>query len=152
MNTAVRKNYLIDDSSLPDLAPALRKLGYDAVNASALDIDARCDEEVFSAAHAERRVLFTQRRAFLDEQKYPPDNSSGLVILRGRHDDTLLSSLMFALSVIGKGREVWQGTIAIVSEDGRLTVKNPNRVTGEPETTHYKLRIAASPLIWTSSK
>jgi hypothetical protein len=55
---------------------------------------------------------------------------------------------MSALAVIGEKREVWRGIRIVVHEDGRLSVTDEDSNTGTRQVTHYKLRIAGSPLVW----
>ena len=106
---------------------------------------------MFVAAWSKRRILLTQDRDFLDDRRFPPNRNAGIVVLLGRHDEALVSALMYAFSVVGKGRELWEGAKLVVHEGGRLTVTDLNHATGAPETTHYKLRMAGPPLIWRSA-
>jgi hypothetical protein len=140
--------FLVDGNLGPELAPTLRRLGYNATDVFALKLKGRSDEDVFAAAWSERRILLTRDREFLDDRRFPPHRSAGIVVLLGGHDETLVSALMYALSVVGKGRQLCEGAKLVVHEGGRLTVTDLNHATGALETTRYKLRIAGPPLIW----
>src|SRR5215831_10740857 len=145
-------HFLVDENLGPELAPTLRNLGYNATDVFALKLNGRSDEDVFAAAWSERRILLTRDRDFLDDRRFPPHRSAGIVVLLGRHDEALVSALMYALSVVGKGRALWEGAKLVVHEGGRLTVTDLNHATGARDTTHYKLRIAGPPLVWSAEK
>src|SRR5262249_18504828 len=140
--------FLVDENLGPELAPTLCRLGYNAADVFALKLNGRGDEDVFAAAWRERRILLTQDRDFLDDHRFPPNRNAGIVVLLGGHDEALVSALLYALSVVGKGRKLWEGAKLVVHEGGRLTVTDRNQETGARETTRYKLRMAGPPLIW----
>jgi len=144
--------FMVDEYLGPEVAPTLRNLGYNATDTHTLKLNGRSDEEVFAAAWRERRILLTQDRNFLDDRRFPPNRNAGIVVLLGGHDEALVSALMYALSVVGKGRARWEGAKLVVHEGGRLTVTDLNHATGARDTTHYKLRIAGPPLVWSGEK
>src|SRR5262249_47918206 len=136
----------------PELAPALRRLGYNATDVSTTKIHKQSDDCVLSTAWSGRRILLTQNRKFLNDQSYPPDTFAGIVVLPAHYHDALTNALVYVLSILGKGRELWQGTKISVGEDGRVTVTIRNHDTGASKSTHYKLRVAGPPLVWTSAE
>ena len=138
--------FLIDGNLGPGLAPALRRLGYNATDVFALKLTSRSD--VIAAACREHRILLTQDRDFLDDCRFPPYRNSGIVVLPGNNDDALMRALIYALSLVAKGRELSDGVKIVVGENGRLTLTSRNHATGAQERTHYKLRLAGPPLIW----
>ena len=140
--------FLIDENLGPELAPALRRLGYNATDVFALRLTSRNDEDVIAAASREHRILLTQDRDFLDDHRFPPNRNPGIVVLPANNDDALMSALVYALSLVAKGRDLWDGVKIVVGENGRLTVTSHNHATGAQERTHYKLRMAGPPLIW----
>src|SRR5262249_24660055 len=144
--------FLVDENLGPELAPTMRNLGYNATDVYTLKLNGRSDEDVFAAAWSERRILLTQDRDFLDDRRFPPSRNAGIVVLLGRHDEALVSALMYALEVVGKGRKLWEGARLVVYEGGRLTVTDRNQETRARETTHYKLRMAGPPLVWRTEK
>src|SRR5215813_9419803 len=88
--------FLVDENLGPELAPALRSLGYNATDIYTLKLNGRSDEEVFAAAWRERRILLTQDRDFLDDRRFPPNRNAGIVVLLAGHDEALVSALMTA--------------------------------------------------------
>jgi predicted nuclease of predicted toxin-antitoxin system len=140
--------FLIDENLGPELAPALRRLGYNATDVFALKLTSRTDEDVIAAAWREHRILLTQDRDFLDDRRFPPNRNPGIVVLPANNNDVLMSALMSALSLIVLGRGLRDGMKVLVGENGRLTVTSYHHTTGVAERTHYKLRMAGPPLIW----
>jgi len=140
--------FLVDENLGPELAPTLRGLGCNATDLLDLKLCGRSDEEVFAAAGKERRILLTQDRDFLDDRRFPPNRNAGVVVLPGGNNDALINALVYALSLVRKSGELWEGAKMIVREDGRVTVTARNQDTGALETTHYKLRVAGPPLVW----
>ena len=130
----------------------MRNLEYNTTDTYTLKLNGRSDEDVFAAAWRERRILLTQDRDFLDDRRFPPNRNAGIVVLLGGHDEALVSALIYALSVVGKGRELWEGAKLVVHEGGRLTVTDLNHATGARDTSHYKLRMAGLPLVWRAKK
>ena len=140
--------FLVDENLGPELAPTLRSLGYNATDTHTLKLNGRSDEEVFSAAWRERRILLTQDRDFLDDWRFPRHRNPGVVVLPAHNDAALINALVYALALVRQGRELWEGVKMVVCEDGLLAVICHNHDTGAIETTRYKLRMAGPPLIW----
>src|SRR5262245_48584280 len=140
--------FLVDTNMGPRFTPALRRLGYNATDVFALQLDGRTKQDVYAAAWGQRRILLTQDRDFLDDCKFSPNRNSGIVVLPATNDDALVSALMAALAVVGVGRGLVDGVKVLVGENGRLTVTSYNQVTDLAERTYYKLRMAGPPLIW----
>jgi predicted nuclease of predicted toxin-antitoxin system len=140
--------FIIDENLGPELAPVLRKLGYNATDSFTLKLNGHSDEDVFAAAWRERRILLTQDREFLDDRRFPAYRNPGVVVLPARNDTALMSALVYALPLLQKGRELWEGLKIVVSENGKLTATYRNQDTRAREITHLKLRVTGPPLIW----
>src|SRR5215475_9393621 len=114
--------FLIDENLGPRLAPALRSAGYDAIDVFALKLNGRSDEDVFAAAWRDGRILLTQDRDFLDDCQFQPHRNAGVVVLPAVNDDGLMKAMVYALSIIKNGAELWTGAKILVSQDGTFTI------------------------------
>ena len=85
--------FLIDENLGPELAPALRRLGYNATDVFTLKLTSRTDEDVIAAAWRDHRILLTQDRDFLDDRRFPPNRNPGIVVLPANNDDALVTSV-----------------------------------------------------------
>jgi predicted nuclease of predicted toxin-antitoxin system len=137
--------FLVDENLGPELAPALRRLGY---NATTLKVNNRSDGDVFAAAWREQRILLTQDRDFLDDRRFPLHRNPGVIVLPAANDNALIDVLVHALPLVCKGRELWHRVKIVVRENGKLTVLCRNHDTGAREIMHFKLRMTGPPLIW----
>jgi hypothetical protein len=54
------------------------------------------------------------------------------VVSPASNDDALINALMYALPLVRKGRELWEGVKMVVSEDGKLAVTAHNHDIGKP--------------------
>jgi hypothetical protein len=130
------------DESLEPLAPALQKLGH-ARNVCALRLSG-------GYAEADRQIVLTQNRDYLDDRRFSPHRHAGVVVLADEYDESLIKSLMSTLSLVEQGRELWEGAKIVVSGNGRITVTNHDHKSGTRYTSHYKLRLTGPPLVWMS--
>jgi predicted nuclease of predicted toxin-antitoxin system len=71
------------DENIPASAgPRLSALGFDVDTVLAEGLQGRADEDVWTAARAESRMLVTQDLDFADVRKFAPGTHAGLFIVR----------------------------------------------------------------------
>lgn len=76
------------DENLPlEVAFQLRELGFDAETVWDEHLSGADDQTVSNRAHTEGRVLITLDLDFANVQAYPPEQHSGIVVLRIKTQD-----------------------------------------------------------------
>jgi predicted nuclease of predicted toxin-antitoxin system len=148
MNAVQTFRFLVDGTLGSDLAPGLRACGHDAMEIFALGLAGRLNNDVLAAAWNERRILLTQDRAFLDDERFDGDRTPGIVVLPASNGHALTMPLVYALSTVRIAVPLSEGAKILVTEDGRFSLTARNHETGSIETAHYKLCKDAPPLIW----
>ena len=73
--------FLIDENMPRDLAGAIRGLGFAADDVRDLGLANRPDSDVFTAAAARDAIIITRDSDFLDERRWPPEYTAGIVFL-----------------------------------------------------------------------
>jgi predicted nuclease of predicted toxin-antitoxin system len=83
------------DENLPiEFAELLQELGYDASTVIAQELSGERDRLIIDICRAENRILVTLDLDFADIQTYPPQDFSGIVVLRmSRQDKPYLISV-----------------------------------------------------------
>lgn len=76
------------DENLPiEVAELLREVGYDAITVGEQHLAGSDDSDIASICRQEKRVLVTLDMDFADIRAYPPEQFSGLIVLRLRWQD-----------------------------------------------------------------
>lgn len=76
------------DENLPiDLVDILREAQYDAMSVLEQNLSGRADIQIVSTCQNEKRILVTLDMDFADIRSYPPDQYSGLIVLRLKRQD-----------------------------------------------------------------
>ena len=76
------------DENLPlETATVLHRAGHDALTVSDQNLGGSSDADLARTCRRERRALVTLDTGFGDIRAYPPDQYSGLVVLRLRRQD-----------------------------------------------------------------
>ena len=105
------------DENLPvELAEELRLAGYDAVTVAEQKLTGSTDSTLSGVCRSEGRAFVTLDLDFADIRTYPPEEYSGLVVLRLTRQDKLhlLNVIQKVLEVIGS--EPLEGRLWIVDE------------------------------------
>jgi predicted nuclease of predicted toxin-antitoxin system len=74
--------FKIDENLHPELAGFLRQEGHDALTVWDQGLRGRPDTDLALVCQSERRALITLDAGFADIRTYPPENFTGLVVLR----------------------------------------------------------------------
>ena len=104
--------FKIDENLPVEVAELLRQSGYDAVTIPEQHLGGSADSEVISVCQQESRVLVTLDLDFADIRVYPPEEFSGLIVLRLRRQDKthvleVITRLMKMLSRESPDRRLW---------------------------------------------
>ncbi len=81
------KKFKIDENLPIEIAELLRADGYDAMTVSEQQLSGASDPQVLSVCQQEKRILVTLDTDFTDIRTYPPEQFSGLIVLRLKQQD-----------------------------------------------------------------
>ena len=74
--------FKIDENLPRDVADLLRQHGYDAMTVFEQGMSGQPDEVVTQTCQREQRALISLDLDFSDIRRYPPENHSGIIVLR----------------------------------------------------------------------
>jgi len=135
-----KARFLIDKNVDRTVVDVLRQTHWNVRHADEIALGSHEDESIYAHARSEKRVLLTHDPDFLDDRRFPPRLSPGVIILPGAEGKR--SALMLALGrllmIVGRHRELWTGTKAEITEDGTWTVRTFERDTGRVELRRYR--------------
>ncbi len=105
------------DENLPrEVVGLLRQEGYDTLSVVDQQLSGHPDSDVAQACEEEKRALITLDLDFADIQTYPPENYSGIVVLRPRLQTVLSIVRLTTRAVALLGAEPLAGNLWIVDE------------------------------------
>ena len=108
----------IDENLPPGLADLLRQFEHDAVSVLEQHMGGAPDPEIARICQEERRAILTLDTDFLDTREYPPDQYSGIVVLRLRRQGILQILGTFDHLVSYLGHTSLDGKLCVVTESG----------------------------------
>jgi predicted nuclease of predicted toxin-antitoxin system len=79
--------FKVDENLPQEVAEQLRKVGYDAATVLQQGIGGTRDATLWAICQEEGRVLMTLDLDFADIRVYPPEEASGIIVLRLRQQD-----------------------------------------------------------------
>lgn len=79
--------FKIDENLPVEVAELLRQAGHDAVSVFNQHLEGSDDPDIASACQQEHRCLITLDKDFADIRTYPPEQFSGLIVLRLNHQN-----------------------------------------------------------------
>ena len=101
---------LVDESMGERVAGILRERGVNAKYAAEFGLIGRSDEDVFAAAWADKRAIFTHDSDFMDDRRFPHHRNPGVVLIRpgadGSDNERLLECLVKTMLIAGKKRKM----------------------------------------------
>jgi predicted nuclease of predicted toxin-antitoxin system len=83
-----KARFLVDEHVPPHVAAYLREEGWNVVTAQEAGLTGRPDDDLFAFAKSEDRLLLTNDRDFLNEQKHRSGSTGGVVVLPGGSGET----------------------------------------------------------------
>lgn len=111
--------FKIDENLHPDVAAAFRVRGHDALTVRDQGMRGHPDSGIASVCRSERRAIVTLDLDFADVRCYPPNEYSGLIVLR-LHDE----SRVRVLAVPGGLRDIFETRSPV----GQLWIVEEHRV------------------------
>jgi predicted nuclease of predicted toxin-antitoxin system len=79
--------FKIDENLPVEAAELLRQAGYDAATVHEENLVGKPDADIASVCQTEKRAIITLDTDFADIRTYPPDQFSGLIVLRLKQQD-----------------------------------------------------------------
>ncbi len=113
--------FKLDENLDWHLASLLQKAGYDASTAQHQNLSGADDAALFRACVREKKILVTLDLDFADVLKYPPSDSSGIIVLRPPKFIFPLIKRLLEQLIIHLNHESPQQVLWIV-EEGRLRI------------------------------
>jgi len=149
-----KARFLVDESAGPALAGEVKRRGWNAAYVGELGLEGHPDEDVFSRAWQEDRVLLTHDQDFLDDRRFPPHRNPGVVVLPGASGMTqgLANALDRVLDFIGRHRKYYQHTKILISEDGTWTEKGSRKELGRRYERKFKFGFHGEVLTWENAE
>jgi hypothetical protein len=140
------------DESLPaETKAGLRGWGWNAVAAVDVGLGGRSDEDVFSYAWRERRVILTSDEDFLDDARFPSHRNPGVIVVPST---ALLRSQAFLVGIyngvhtIGPFADCYVGSKIRALSNGEITIRNRDPRTGAMRQTRYRFTWAGAVEVW----
>ena len=104
--------FKIDENLPPEASALLRNNGHDALTVWDQGLQGRADNHIASVCQSEKRAFMTLDLDFADIRTYPPDQYSGLIVLRlssqsRAHVLRILQNLISILSQESVGGRLW---------------------------------------------
>ena len=145
-----RARFLIDEDMPWEVTSVLRKRRFGTMTVEDYGLTGRGDHAIFELARSEDRILVTEDRGFLDDQRFPPEGSPGLAILPPHGDDQgrFVSAFGLLLKIHGDNHALWRETKAWIPGDGTVAIRCRDPLGNGWTTRTYLFRQDGPPLIW----
>ncbi len=104
--------FKIDENLPVEVADALRLAGYDASTVFDQNMAGTADRNIASVVQREQRALLTLDLDFADIRNYPPQQFSGLIVIRAKRQDktsvlAIVERVIKALERETLNRKLW---------------------------------------------
>ena len=109
----------IDENLPTEAARLLREAGFDALTVADPQLNGVDDAVIYAVCQGEQRILVTLDVGFANIQAYPPDRSTGIIILRLREQSrpAVLAAIQSAIALL-----------ELEPIDGRLWIVDEQRI------------------------
>ena len=149
--TGRHSKFLCDENLGDGMAPALRELGYNAIDVWDVGLHGKDDRDVLQYAWKKKRILLTHDRDFLDDRLFPEQSNPGVIVLPGGSGAQLplLRAVFSALPIMSRRPELWRGSKIIVGDNLEVHIRSRDFETSAMTTKKYWLRPQhESALMW----
>lgn len=143
-----KARFLVDESLGGRAALVLRETGWNVKFTLSIGLGGHSDEDVFSYAWKENRVLLTHDHDFLDDRRFPPHRNPGVIVLPGASGtgEGLGFALRQVISIIGPNRKAFTRFKIEITQDGIWNIKSMTRVAGE--VRNWRLRFGSDDKVY----
>ena len=110
--------FLADENIFPQVIIYLRKLSHDVKGIQESGLSQTTDDEIIDIATKEERTIITFDKHFGDILRYPPQNSSGIILIRIH--PPLLEDIFYALNNLFKNYHAnsFKGRLIVLTKSG----------------------------------
>ncbi len=110
--------FLTDENIFPHVITYLRKLGHDVKDIQESGLFQITDDKIVDIAIQEERTIITFDKHFGDILRYPPQNLSGIILIRIH--PPLLNDIFYALNNLFKNYNAnsFKGKLVVLSKSG----------------------------------
>src|ERR1700719_153598 len=123
-----KARFIVDDSAGSEVAKALQGCGYNVKRLVDSGVRAQSDDELFTAAGKDNRVIVTHNQDFLDNCRFPPTTNPGVIVIRTHNntsDEGVAHCLVKALRLSGDDAAWFRGKKLDFASDQALTITSP---------------------------
>jgi predicted nuclease of predicted toxin-antitoxin system len=118
----MQTKFKVDENLPVDVAELLRQAGYDTLTIYDENLAGALDPRIASICQEEKRVLLTLDTDFADIGAYPPNEYSGIVVLRLKRQDKhhvmeIFSRLIKLMPTQSLDRQLW------IVDESRIRVR-----------------------------
>lgn len=117
--------FLVDASLPRDTASLIMAAGYHAIDVRAIGMGTAPDQEIAFYAQANGLCIITRDLDFSNIREYPPEQRSGVVVIRAPED----AGRVFVLNLVSK---FLQKTEILERLPGRLAIVSVSRIRLKP--------------------
>jgi Uncharacterized protein conserved in bacteria len=133
--------FIIDENLGDTVVKYIRDGGFNVKGVSELGLQGRCDDDVFNIAYKEKRIILTQDKDFLDNERFPLYRNPGVILIPDcpGKSDLLFKIIAFAVAYVGSLHEVVSGKKFIISENLSISAIFKDKDTGTIVRNRIKL-------------
>jgi predicted nuclease of predicted toxin-antitoxin system len=145
-----RARFLVDESLGIEVARQIRELGYNVKYVEEVGLTGHSDEDIYTFAYKDNRIILTHDDDFLNNVRFPPSVSPGVVIIPGGSGDenSLAKAVAQVLHMFGPLGDFFQASKISISSEGIWTVSKFERKTGRIEKSIYKFPKHGNAMEW----
>ena len=135
-------HFLFDENIEDNVVRATRAAGFDLVTVSEAGLKGRSDEDIFSTAWRQKRMIVTYDDDFSDDARFPLNRCPGVLQIPnvGRNLAFFWSIVMGPLRLVSRGHDLWFRTKIKVNAQGQMTVRNWDKDVGSVIISRYWMK------------
>ncbi|MBI1729330.1 DUF5615 family PIN-like protein [Candidatus Acetothermia bacterium] len=115
--------YLIDENLPRSLAPALRKLGFEAQDVREVGLRGQPDVSIYKYAQREHAVLISGDLGFADETEFPLEDHWGIISVRIPSEVSAKKRVQEILAAIQNLKDESLKNVLVVVSPGRVRTR-----------------------------
>jgi predicted nuclease of predicted toxin-antitoxin system len=122
-----KTKFIVDESAGSEIAKALQECGYDAKRLADAGVRVQNDDDLFTAAWKDNRVIVTHNQDFLDNGRFPPTTNPGVIVIRAHNtsENGVARCLVKALRLSGDDAAWFRAKKLDFASDQALTITSP---------------------------